>query len=253
MAMAMEEVEVPLPAEKLSMDPNRDGGRRGGVVLVATGSFNPPTYMHLRMFELAKDELQQRGYSVLGGYMSPVNDAYKKKDLLPAAHRVRLCELACQSSSFVMVDPWEAIQKGYQRTLTVLSRVKNSLCKDGLADQGGVKVMLLCGSDLLESFSTPGVWIPDQVRAICKDFGAVCIRREGKDVQKLISSSTTLLECGDNIISVDEIVPNQISSSRVRQCIRGCLSIKYLTCDEIIEYIREHKLYMETEDSDTRS
>ena len=29
--------------------------------------------------ELAKDELQQRGYRVLGGYMSPVNDAYKKK------------------------------------------------------------------------------------------------------------------------------------------------------------------------------
>jgi hypothetical protein len=29
--------------------------------------------------ELAKDELQQRGYFVLGGYMSPVNDAYKKK------------------------------------------------------------------------------------------------------------------------------------------------------------------------------
>ena len=29
--------------------------------------------------ELAKDELQQRGYNVLGGYMSPVNDAYKKK------------------------------------------------------------------------------------------------------------------------------------------------------------------------------
>uniref|UniRef100_A0A8R7R461 Uncharacterized protein n=1 Tax=Triticum urartu TaxID=4572 RepID=A0A8R7R461_TRIUA len=24
--------------------------------------------------------------------------------------------------------------------------------------------MLLCGSDLLESFSKPGVWIPDQVQ-----------------------------------------------------------------------------------------
>ncbi|KAM3223738.1 hypothetical protein ACQJBY_057231 [Aegilops geniculata] len=219
------EAPLPVPTEKLSMDPNRDGGSRGGVVLVATGSFNPPTYMHLRMFELAKDELQQRGYSVLGGYMSPVNDAYKKK----------------------------AMQKGYQRTLTVLSRVKNSLCKDGLADQGGVKVMLLCGSDLLESFSMPGVWIPDQVRAICKDFGVVCIRREGKDVQKLISSSETLQECRDNIISVDEVVPNQISSSRVRECIRKHLSVKYLTCDEVIEYIREHKLYMETEESDTRS
>ncbi|KAM0925465.1 hypothetical protein ACQ4PT_004137 [Festuca glaucescens] len=257
--MAMEVVEVALPTEKLSVDPNRGGARRGGVVLVATGSFNPPTYMHLRMFELAKDELQQRGYSVLGGYMSPVNDAYKKKDLLPAIHRIRLCELACGSSSFVMVDPWEAMQKGYQRTLTVLSRVKNSLCKDGLADQGiysegcSLKVMLLCGSDLLESFSTPGVWIPDQVRAICRDFGVVCIRREGNDVQRLISKSETLQECRDSIISVDEIVPNQISSSRVRECIRRCLSIKYLTCDEVIEYIREHKLYMGIEETDTRS
>ena len=88
------------------------------------------------------------------------------------------------------------MQKGYQRTLTVLSRIRNSLCRDGLADQGiyskdcllqhstssphffhnynqcvvrknflsgSLKVMLLCGSDLLESFSTPGVWIPEQV------------------------------------------------------------------------------------------
>ncbi|KAG8060707.1 hypothetical protein GUJ93_ZPchr0002g26102 [Zizania palustris] len=103
----MEEVELPLPTEKLTVDTGRHGERRGMVVVVATGSFNPPTYMHLRMFELAKDELQQRGYSVLGGYMSPVNDAYKKKDLLPALHRIHLCELACKSSSFVMVDRWE--------------------------------------------------------------------------------------------------------------------------------------------------
>uniref|UniRef100_A0A0E0M073 Cytidyltransferase-like domain-containing protein n=1 Tax=Oryza punctata TaxID=4537 RepID=A0A0E0M073_ORYPU len=132
---AMEEVELPLPTEKLVVDPGREGGEQGMAVLVATGSFNPPTYMHLRMFELAKDELQQRGYCVLGGYMSPVNDAYKKK------------------------------------------------------------VMLLCSSDLLESFSTPGVWIPDQIRTICKDFGVICIHREGKDVEKIIFSSETLSEC----------------------------------------------------------
>ncbi|NP_001404010.1 nicotinamide/nicotinic acid mononucleotide adenylyltransferase [Oryza sativa Japonica Group] len=248
----MEELELPLPTEKLAVDPGREGGKRGVAVLVATGSFNPPTYMHLRMFELAKDELQQRGYSVLGGYMSPVNDAYKKKGLLSAAHRIRLCELACESSSFVMVDRWEAMQKGFQRTLTVLSRIRNALSKDGLADGGSPNVMLLCGSDLLESFSTPGVWIPDQVRIICKDFGVICIRREGKDVEKIISSSEILNECRDNIISVDEIVPNQISSSRVRECIKKCLSIKYLVCDEVIQYIGEHKLYKEADGSDTR-
>jgi nicotinamide mononucleotide adenylyltransferase len=30
-----------------------------------------------------------------------------------------------------------------------------------------------------------------------------------------------------------------------RDCIRRSLSIKYLTSDEVIEYIREHKLFME--------
>jgi hypothetical protein len=37
--------------------------------------------------ELAKDELEQRGYSVLGGYMSPVNDAYKKKVHIMASQK----------------------------------------------------------------------------------------------------------------------------------------------------------------------
>jgi hypothetical protein len=49
------------------------------VVLVSTGNFNPPTYMHLRMFELARDALLNEGYYLLGGYMSPVGDAYDKK------------------------------------------------------------------------------------------------------------------------------------------------------------------------------
>ncbi|XP_020529180.1 uncharacterized protein LOC18444236 isoform X2 [Amborella trichopoda] len=31
-----------------------------------------------------------------------------------------------------------------------------------LSDEGSLKVMLLCGSDLLESFDIPGAWICDQ-------------------------------------------------------------------------------------------
>ena len=37
--------------------------------------------------ELAKDELQQRGYHVLGGYISQVNDAYKKKVFIVALQK----------------------------------------------------------------------------------------------------------------------------------------------------------------------
>ncbi|KAJ0974074.1 hypothetical protein J5N97_016039 [Dioscorea zingiberensis] len=247
----MQNMEVPLPLDKLSFGCLDDSGNKNFVVLVSTGSFNPPTYMHLRMFELAKDALRARGYFVVGGYMSPVNDAYKKKDLASAIHRLQLCELACKSSSFVMVDPWEAKQRDYQRTLTVISRIRNFLNESGLFSKGSLKVMLLCGSDLLESFSIPGVWIPDQLRTICRDYGVICIHREGKDINNLISNNEILNENKSNIIAVDEIVPNQISSTRVRECIRKGLSVKYLSTDEVIDYIRDQKLYLECDDPET--
>ncbi|XVF77074.1 hypothetical protein PTKIN_Ptkin14bG0010600 [Pterospermum kingtungense] len=200
--------------------------------------------MHLRMFELARDALNSDGFCVIGGYMSPVNDSYRKKGLISAEHRTELCNLACKSSEFVMVDPWEANQSSFQRSLTVLSRVKSFLTEGGLIPKESLKVMLVCGSDLLQSFSIPGCWIPEQVRTICRDYGVVCIRREGLDVEKTIYEDEILNENKDNIKIVDELVPNQISSTRVRECIARGLSIKYLTTDEVIDYIRKQHLYL---------
>jgi nicotinic acid mononucleotide adenylyltransferase len=43
------------------------------IVVVACGSFSPPTYLHLRMFEMAKDEiLETQTYEIMAGYYSPV-------------------------------------------------------------------------------------------------------------------------------------------------------------------------------------
>ncbi|XP_022965146.1 nicotinamide/nicotinic acid mononucleotide adenylyltransferase isoform X3 [Cucurbita maxima] len=212
-------VEIPLPVDKLALELVGHGSSSGSsikpktlAVLVATGSFNPPTYMHLRMFEMAKDALESEGLCVIGGYMSPVNDAYKKKGLISSEHRIKLCELACRSSEYIMVDPWE--------------------------------VMLACGSDLIESFATPGVWIPDQVKTICRDYGLICVSREEQDIEKIISDNEILYENRSNIKIVDQIIPNIISSTRLRDCISKGLSIKYLTPDEVIEYIRGQHLYL---------
>ncbi|XP_068636587.1 nicotinamide/nicotinic acid mononucleotide adenylyltransferase isoform X3 [Aristolochia californica] len=201
--------------------------------------------MHLRMFELARDALNLEGYYVAGGYMSPVNGAYKKRGLLSADHRIRMSELACQSSPFIMVDSWEAKQSSFQRTVKVLNRIRSFLTENGVFSQESLKVMLLCGSDLLESFATPGVWIPEQVRSICRDYGVVCICREGKNMEKIISVDEILSEYKTNILVVDEQVPNQISSTRLRDCLMRGRSIKYLTADEVIEYIQQHRLYVQ--------
>ncbi|KAI8009207.1 Nicotinamide/nicotinic acid mononucleotide adenylyltransferase [Camellia lanceoleosa] len=83
------------------------------------------------MSELARDALCSEGFCVIGGYMSPVNDAYKKRGLISAKHCIEMCDLACRSSEFVMVDPWEANQETFQSTLTVLCRIKSSLVESG--------------------------------------------------------------------------------------------------------------------------
>ena len=37
--------------------------------------------------------------------------------------------------------------------------------------------MLLCGSDLVNSFLRPGVWKPEHLRSIFEEHGVVCISR----------------------------------------------------------------------------
>ncbi|KAG6544023.1 hypothetical protein Mapa_014546 [Marchantia paleacea] len=238
-------VDIPLPMDKLSSQPSNDimDQKRTRVVLVAPGSFNPPTYMHLRMFELARDALIGEGYDVLGGYMSPVNDAYGKKGLAAAEHRIRLCQLASNESPFIMVDSWEAKQTSYQRTLIVLNRVDHAVNTHGFAGDEKVRVMVLCGADLLESFTDPKSWIPDQVQTICNEHGVVCISRDGKDVRKIIFENDMLYELRRNIIVVDEVVMNNISSTKLRRNLERGLSVKYLTPDSVINYIKMHHLY----------
>ena len=89
-------------------------------VLVNCGSFNPPHIMHMRCLEVAKDHLTKVGYSVMGGYMSPVADSYRKPDLASAEHRINMCRAAADTSNFVMVSDWEARQARYTRTYHVL-------------------------------------------------------------------------------------------------------------------------------------
>ncbi|KAJ8759969.1 hypothetical protein K2173_010825 [Erythroxylum novogranatense] len=238
-------MDFPLPMEKASLGPYpTEDANKVRVVLVATGTFNPPTFMHLRMFELARDALHSEGYDVISAYVSPVNDAYSKQGLVSEQHRLHMCNLACESSDFVMVDSWEANQSSYQRTLTILKRIESYFIGDLKMPKEFLRIMLLCGSDLLRSFSIPEFWIRDQVKTICKEYGIVCIQREGQNVDKIIEDDEILKENKYNIKVVGECIPNHISSTRLRECISRGLSIKYLTADGVIEYINKQRLYL---------
>lgn len=59
-------------------------------------------------------------YKVIKGIISPVGDAYKKKGLISANHRVAMAKLATKNSDWVEVDDWESSQSEWLETLKVL-------------------------------------------------------------------------------------------------------------------------------------
>ncbi|XP_039655239.1 nicotinamide/nicotinic acid mononucleotide adenylyltransferase 1 [Perca fluviatilis] len=248
-----------------------DGQNITKVVLLSCGSFNPITNMHLRMFELARDYLEDTGqYRVVKGIISPVGDAYKKKGLIEACHRLEMARLSTENSDWITVDSWESLQPEWVETCKVirhhydemLAAEQNNDDVDTVKyakkrrieenyfegssyhkSRDGPQLMLLCGADVLESFGVPNLWKQEDIAEIVGRYGLVCISRSGNDPHKFIHQSDMLWKYRKSIHVVQEWVTNEISATHVRRSLRRGRSIRYLLPDNVVDYIQEHGLY----------
>ncbi|KAI5862632.1 Nucleotidylyl transferase [Durotheca rogersii] len=243
------------PTDKLKM--RQEVEDRIPLVLVACGSFSPITILHLRMFEMASDYSRlSTQYEVVGGYLSPVSSAYKKAGLAPARDRVRMCELAADDApSWLMVDPWEAIQPDYTPTAAVLDHFDYELNQvlGGVYGVDGesrrpVKIMLLAGADLLSTMSAPGVWDKQDLNHILGDFGAMIVERSGTDMDEALGN---LKQWENNIHFIPQLIHNDVSSTKIRLLLKRGMSVKWMTPHAVTQYMNERGLY--TDDQDTKS
>jgi len=219
------------------------------VVLVACGSFSPVTYLHLRMFEMARDYIRQNtDFEIMAGYLSPVSDQYKKPGLLSAHHRVNMCTLAAEeTNTWLTVDTWEAFQS-YQRSAVVLDhfdyeinhRLGGVYTEDG--EHRNVRVMLLAGSDLIATMSAPGVWSYADLDHILGRYGAFVIERAGNGLEQAID---TLQRWRSSIYLISQLIQNDVSSTKVRLFLRRGLSVRYLLPNPVVDYIEQHGLYLD--------
>jgi len=242
---------VDIPTDKLLL---RVAAGRIPVVLVACGSFSPPTLLHTRLLEDAKDTMNDTGkYEVIGGYLVPVHDAYGKKTLAPQHHRVAMAGCAVAGSDWLMVDPWETEQEGWTRTAVSLDRIGQQLREipvqvgDAPPETGITQVRMVCGGDLLESFAAikedgEPLWLPEDQERILVHNGVSCMERAGTDLKEVIQKHKILRDNEERITIVKMKVENNISSTVVRQALQQRHSIKYLVEDLTIAYIKEHNL-----------
>nr|KAF7434686.1 hypothetical protein H0235_002877 [Vespula pensylvanica] len=238
------------------------------IILMSCGSYNPPTNMHLRMFEIARDHLHRMGHHVVvGGIISPVHDAYAKKELASATHRCSMLRLALQDSDWIKLCTWETRQSAWTRTRKSLqyhqnllnlflfdtNDIKNNIPKEDLEwipenirnceDQTPIQIKLLCGADLLESFGKSDLWMEEDIDAIVGQHGLVVITREGSNPNKFIYDSDILSRHMNNIHIVTEWIPNEVSSSRIRRAFKRGESVRYLLQDSVIDYVHKNGIY----------
>ncbi|XP_034115418.1 nicotinamide/nicotinic acid mononucleotide adenylyltransferase 3 isoform X1 [Drosophila albomicans] len=234
------------------------------VAFIACGCFSPPTPMHLRMFEIARDYFEINGtHKVVGGIISPTHDSYGKKGLAPSLDRCAMVKLAVQSSSWIRLSDWEVHQPQWMRTQAVLQHhqnyLNNYINSPGDEEQNGplpgwlplglrdrkdpIRLKLLCGADLLESFAVPGLWAQEDIEEIVSNYGLVVITRCGSNPEKFIFESDVLTKYQRNITLITNWVPNEVSSSLVRRLLGRGESVKYLLDDLVLNYVMRQGLY----------
>lgn len=147
------------------------------------------------MFEMASDFARfNTKYEIIGGFLSPVSDAYKKPGLARAKDRIQMCSIAAEKTSeWLTCDPWEAIQPDYVPTAQVLDHFDHEInkviggCEDVNGNKRPVRIALLAGADLIQTMSTPGVWSEKDLDHILGNYGAFIIERTGTDIDEALA------------------------------------------------------------------
>ena len=225
------------------------------ICLVACGSYNPVHIQHLRNFEDARNFLEHSSsllpnlgqgiVRVFQGILSPVHDEYSrlKPSLISGQHRVNMCMDAVDNSDWITVTDWETKQQGWMKTALVLQVYQTEL-----RERHGTEtlVKLLCGVDLLQSMLVPNLWSNEHIDIILGEIGLVVLPRPGFLLDELIDSNDILSKHKSNMILIQDnslIAASTVSSTLIRKLVATNQSVRYLTEDKVIAYIKENKLY----------
>lgn len=147
-----------------------------------------------------------------------------------------------------MVDSWEAEQKEYQPTAVVLDHFEHEINgkRKGIEAANGerkpVRIALLAGADLIQTMSTPGVWSEKDLDHILGRYGTFIVERSGTDIDDALSN---LQPWKENIYVIQQLIQNDVSSTKIRLFLRRGMSVHYLIPAPVVEYIEQNHLFSE--------
>lgn len=144
------------PAEKLMAKLSNVKEDKTLALLVLSAALGPSHKGHLDMLEKARTRLQERGFHVIGQWLSPWNDTMAQQEAsnsglecLSSAFRLRCAELTAAGTELTMVSRWESSQTGKNSMHQVAVKCRETLLNHfpGSLRDKRLCIFHVCGSD----------------------------------------------------------------------------------------------------------
>lgn len=199
------------------------------------GTFNPIHNGHLMIAQSVLDIFDFEKIVFIPAGVPPIRR--NEPDMMDAAHRLRMVELAIADNEGFSVDPLELQREGPSYTVDTLDLLREKY------ELGDACIPVIIGSDALAGLSR---W--HRARDIAAQ---VCFLQAPRPGQPDVSS----LEAEGEFIPLSTIridMPEMgISSSIVRQWIRDSRSVRYVIPQVVQDYILENRLLVQRSHSAT--
>lgn len=194
---------------------NLENNDKTSIVLLSTGGFAPLHDGHIEMMEVAKKELQKRGYNVIGGYFSPSHDKYVlTKPLISETYEYRLqkCQEKIQNNDWLMIDPFECkYVNTYVNFTDIINRLELYLQK--YIDKR-IKVAYVFGSDNLDfmyCFENDGIGICVERDLNNKNFQLM--KNQNKNINNIFINKTNKFYLKSREIRKNNIYSNKLNKN----------------------------------------
>jgi len=190
------------------------------------GTFDPVHYGHLRLAEEAREAAGLERVLFVPAHMSPFR---QQEPLSESRHRLLMTRLAVADNPAFEASDIEIQRGGVSYTVDTVTTLRALYPDDEL--------FLILGADALLGF-------PNWYRAAA--IAHECILLVG--VRPHYDLQAAMGHLPDEIrprVQPVPMTPLDISASDIRQRIRAGRSIRYLTPPNVIEYIQQHRLYLE--------
>lgn len=201
------------------------------------GTFDPVHFGHLRTALAA-----QQDFSLDEVRLIPCHHpVHKNEPQVPAQHRISMLHKATKAEKHLLVDVRECMRPGPSYMVETLESLRNEYPND--------RLFLLLGADAFNNLDAWKDW-----QKLFELAHIIVISRPGWEIKpsqiiedycehRTVSNFSEMCKAQVGKVLSYSFIPLMIASSDLRSQLKEKKSVRYLTPNKVIKYIKKHKLY----------